>query len=264
LHPFLASQHLILADGILAHLDRSGELGMAALVGINNTLWIPAFMYTDLASSMVIAFSAPLIHAAYAGVTKGEVPSPIIATSLALTTASLFVIFNGGSQVGTLPMLGNACAFIATLCSAAYRIMVGDAAKKARESHDPEVERITKAKLDSLSFVSNAMSFGMGVAMLPFASGGLGVDPLRTVALGALHGLFGGGAIHFITRANQQLSQVTTTLIGSFQVGLTPALGYLFWGSTVPAYAFSAGALTFAASGLAVIDTWIRERRNQR
>lgn len=237
---------------------------MAALVGINNTLWIPAFMYTDLASSMVIAFSAPLIYAAYAGVTKREVPSPIIATSLALTTASLFVIFNGGTQCGTLPMLGNACAFIATLSSAAYRIMVGDAASKARESQDPEVERSTKEKLDSLSFVSNAMSFGMGVLMLPFASGGLGANPLRTVALGALHGLFGGGAIHFITRANQQLSQVTTTLIGSFQVGLTPALGYLFWGSTVPAYAFSAGALTFAASGLAVIDTWMRERRHQR
>jgi hypothetical protein len=40
----------------------------------------------------------PLIHAAYAGVTKREVPSPIIATSLALTTASLFVILNGGGQ----------------------------------------------------------------------------------------------------------------------------------------------------------------------
>lgn len=236
------------------------ELAMAGLVGLNNTLWIPAFMYTDLASSMVIAFSSPLMHAAYEGATKRKLPSAITTLSLGVTTAALYTIYQGGQNAGTLPLLGNAAALGATLCLAAYRVMVGNSAQKAKDSNDATVQQATKEKLDALSFVSNVMSFGIGAVTLPFVSGGLGVKPLRTLVLGAMHGIFGGAAIHYNTRANQQLNQVTTSLIGSFQVGLTPALGCLLWGSTIPNYALHAGLLTFAASGLAIADTWRRAR----
>lgn len=237
---------------------------MATLVGVSSTLWIPAFMFTDLASSMVIAFSAPLMHAAYEGLTKRKLPSPITTLSLGATTAALYTIYQGGQHAGELAMLGNAAALAATLCLATYRILVGKAAQEARESNDPAVQQATKEKLDAMSFVSNAISFGIGAATVPLASGGLGLKPLRTLALGALHGIFGGAAIHHNTRANQQLSQVTTSLIGSLQVGLTPALGYLLWGKTVPDYALVGGLLTFAASGLAILDRWRHERKQNR
>lgn len=240
------------------------ELGMAALVGTSNTLWIPAFMFTDLASATVIAFSSPLMHAAYEGLTKKKIPSLITTISLGATATALYTIYQGGQHAGKLPMLGNACALAATLCLATYRVLVGKAAQKARESSDPTVQQATKEKLDAVSFVSNVVSFGMGAAALPITSGGLGINSIKTLALGAVHGVFGGAAIHYNTRANQQLSQVTTSLIGSVQVGVTPALGYLLWGSAIPEYALFAGVLTFAASGLAIVDKWRQERRHTR
>lgn len=240
------------------------ELGMATLVGCSNTLWMPAFMFTDLASSMVIAYSAPLMHAMYEGITKKKIPSLITTLSLAATATALYTIYQGGQHAGKLPMLGNACALAATLCLATYRVLVGKAAQKARESNDAGFQRATGEKLDALAFVANTMSFGIGAAILPFTSGGLGLNPVKTLAFGALQGFFGGAAIHHNTRANQQLSQVTTSLIGSFEVGLMPALGYLLWGSAIPEYALLAGALTFAASGLAIVDKWRLERQRNR
>jgi drug/metabolite transporter (DMT)-like permease len=240
---------------------------MCLLMGANNVLWVPAFMLTDLASALVIGCSQPFVHALYDRVTTGKRHSPMEVVSLSLTAASLgSIAFNTVTTSATYPhaLWGNLAAAGAMLCFCAYAIINNRTIERAKSGAgaDPvaqeQAKRTAQERMRMVPFFSQVTSSLMGFSLFiplhagPFLSGGLGLNAANTLTMAFLQGSFAAGALYLRTLATQSTKPLVVSLISNAQVGLTPLLGYLILGSTIPQYAIVGGLLSFAASMVTV------------
>jgi len=288
--------------GLLRSFQEIGPHGqlMCGLMAINNLLWIPAFMLTDLASALVITGAQPFMHSIYESVRSGKPPSAIKLTGLGFTGAALGTVLLNQSTASTdypYAVWGNLAVLAASLCFAGYMTINNRLVESARSRavSSAEVERAkmissaperqhaeqehetlraraqdaAQARLRAVPFFSQVASACVGLAFfipqvsLGGFSNGLGLNPLNTVVMGTLHGLCTAAGLYLRTRATQTNQPSTVSLIAGVQIGLTPLFGYLLFGSSVPQFAMLAGALAFCSSLTSVAEVHLAERKRQ-
>lgn len=254
-------------------LGRDGKT-MALLMGLNNVLWVPAFMLTDLASALVIGCAQPFVHAIYDRVRTGKTHSRAELASLSLTGAALgSIALNTANASSSYPhtLWGNLAAGAAMLCFCAYMIINNRAVECAVQHAGPDpqaqadAKRAASARLQTVPFFAQVSSTVMGLGLFipfhsgTFLSGGLGLNPWNTLAIAAIHGAITAAALYLRTAATQTNKPLVVSLISNLQVGLTPTLGYLVLGSTIPQFAIIGGILSFGASMVTVAGEYVRQ-----
>jgi drug/metabolite transporter (DMT)-like permease len=274
---YLKDQKTLREDGLKTSFQKMGPEGrtMCVLMGLNNVLWVPTFMLTDLASAIVIACSQPFVHAIYERVTTGRSHSRIETASLALSAAALVSVAVSAvtaSSAYPYAIWGNLCGVAAVLCFCAYMIINNNVVQRTAQKAGPDAESQQSAKkaaqeqLRAVPFFSQLTSTAMGFGLfLPLhsgalLSGGLGLSVANTLTMAVLHGMFTAAALHLRTAATQTNKPLLVSLISNFQVGLTPALGFLLLGSTIPQFAIVAGALSFASSFIAFAGEYLKQK----
>jgi drug/metabolite transporter (DMT)-like permease len=255
-------------------MGREGRT-MTLLMGLNNVLWVPAFMLTDLASALVIGCAQPFVHAIYDRVRTGKPHSGVELASLSLTGAALgSIALNTASAPSSYPyaLWGNVAAAAATLCFCAYMIINNKVIEKAAHSAgtDPEAQAEAKkaasARLRTVPFFAQVSSTVLGLGLFipfhsgPLLSGGLGLNPWNTLAMATIHGSITAAALYLRTAATQTNKPMVVSLISNLQVGLTPTLGYLLLGSTIPQFAIVGGILSFGASMVTIGGEYMRQK----
>jgi hypothetical protein len=264
-------------EGLATSLHSMGREGraMCMLMALNNVLWVPAFMLTDLASAIVIACSQPFVHAVYDRIKTGKLNSRLEMASLGLSAAALSsVAMNSLTTSIDYPHAawGNLSGFTAMLCFSAYMIINNHTVQRAglQAGLDIPVQQTAKLaaqeKLKTVPFFSQAASALMGLGIFiplhsgPLLSGGFGLNATNTIFIASLHGIFTASALYLRTLATQNNKPLVVSLVSNFQVGLTPTLGYLILGSSVPKLAIIAGALSFCSSLVAVAGEYQKQK----
>ncbi len=273
---YLKDKQIIQKAGFAKSWQTVGPEGrtMCLLMGLNNALWVPAFMLTDLASAIVISCAQPFVHALYERIKMGKSLSLSQVASLTLTGAALTSItLSASNSPHHYPhaLWGNLAAAAATACYSIFGIMNNNAIERAKRSaHGTEAQlsaqREAQERLAPVPFFSqlsaSLIGFGLFVPFHsgPLLSGGLGIAAATTLTMACLQGLAAAGGLHLRARATQTTSPLVVSLIANIQVGLTPVLGYLIFKSTVPDFAILGGFFSCAASMVTIAEQYKKQK----
>ena len=299
---FFKERTYLQKTGIIGAFKEIGPHGrlMSGLMAANNLLWVPAFMLTDLASASVISGAQPFIHSIYESIRARKLPSPLKVTGLAFMACALStVVLNQSNGTAHYPhaMWGNLAGFAASMCFLSYmtlnnhfvesaknkavspadieaaRNIPSPAERKQREeeheSMRSQAQSAVQAQLRTVPLFSQVASAFVGLSLfIPLAatgisSGGLGLDPTNTLLMASLHGIFTAAGLYLRTHATQVNKPSIVSLVSGIQVGVTPLLGYLLFGSPVPQFAMIAGALAFCSTLTSVAEVHQIERKKQ-
>jgi drug/metabolite transporter (DMT)-like permease len=108
-------------------------LGAGVFLAIHFGSWIPAFAFTSIAASTTIATSSPVWVAIILWLWRGEIPTRLTITGIAVAIGGAIVLAlgdAGGDGSGSNPLLGDGLALIAALGFSFYFLMGQEAQRR--------------------------------------------------------------------------------------------------------------------------------------